>query len=194
MTDINAAATLILNPTVVAALLLASIAVVTATATYTWTFLQGRQQYRSTRKRTIVAIYTEIELNLRDISDTLGATEWKTIARELEVKSIPIYIAYSRNMRFYERNHIETLDLPPRMLSAVVEFYAALNSVYAQLDGIQGPVFANISGTGRRQVLEDLAALTVKASASGTRALHEIEISLPYDWLHNKGAPLRSAL
>ncbi len=194
MADIDAAATLIFNPTVVAALVPASIAVVTATATYTWTFLQGRQQYRSTRKRTIVALYTEIVLNLRDIRDTLGATEWEAIGEELETKNVPIYIAYSRNMRFYERNHIEKLDLPPMMLSAVVEFYAALNSVYAQLDGIQGPVFGNISGKGRRQVLKDLAALTAKASTCGTRALHEMEITLPYDWLHKKGVPLRSAL
>ena len=196
MAEIDTAAELILQPTVVAALVPASLALVTATITYTWTFLQARHQHISTRKRTIIALYTEIELNLRDIGDTLGSTDWDEIGRQIEQRQeyFPIYAVYSRNMRFYDRNHVEELDLPPTTLSAIVEFYSALNSVYITIDSIQSKVFAAISAKGRRQVLDDLAKSIKKSRSCGNRALHAMEITLPHDWLHRNGAPLRLTL
>jgi hypothetical protein len=169
LAELDAAATLLLQPAVIAALIPASVAILTATATYTWTFVQARRQHASTRKRTVIALCTEIVLNVRDLDETLGRTDWKKIAYEIEAKPRPIYVVYSRNMRFYDRNHIEQLELPPLVLSAIVEFYSTLSSVYVQSDGIAGKVFPRISGQGRRQVLEDLGELVAKPSRTAGR-------------------------
>ena len=99
---------------------------------------------KGAKKLPVIGVVTDGYV--RDLDETLGRTEWEKIAHEIEAKPKPIYIVYSRNMRFYDRHHIEQLELPPLLLSAVVEFYSSLNSVYVQSDGIAGKIFPRISG------------------------------------------------
>lgn len=195
MADPAAAAGMALEqPAVMAALVTVSGALITATATYIITQVQARRQQRSHRKRAIIALFTEILTNLRDLEQTLGATDFAALQSMMQERAIPLHIVYTRNMRFFDSNKVEDLDLAPELLHLIVKFYTLLESIYAQLDAIRGRNFARISGPGRCRALAGLAEDVHRARSCGHRTIHRMETELPYAWLHPRGRRLSEAM
>lgn len=175
--------TVLSQPAVVAA-------AVTAAGTYLVATLQKRRESAGRRKRAIVGLHAEILSNMRDLEQTLGQTDFQALGERMRFGARPLHFTYTRNMRFFERNPLEELDLPTSVLHAVVEFYATLESVYSQLDGLRSETFRQISGAGRVLVLQGLGDDTGYALAFGRRAIYLMETELPVEWFHRGGQRL----
>lgn len=164
------------------ALIAASVAIAVFVLSKGWEV--GRAIYitRTNKRRLIVALYTEIQLNLDEFKKTLENSP-KIDQALVDIfdkdKDKIVHAPYARNMRFFDDLRPELHVLPADILDKVIRFYHVVESIYGLADGFGTDSFKNLTVGGKIAQIQKFEEIHREAVEKGKLARDALEEAFP---------------
>ena len=162
--------------------------IVVLAARFIYEAFRDEARDRRANKRFVIAIFTEVAYNVDDLEAFLKTSLSEATlragfetSRDGQPGLIP-HITDARHTYIYQRGFDRLHVFKPRALRRIVEFYASLERIKTQIDGLQLDSYKTISIDGKINTILHMIGETERACRNGRAILDLIEIEFPTDW------------
>ena len=163
-------------------LVAASVAIAVFVLSKVWEVSRAIYIMKTNKRRLIVALHTEIQLNLEEFEVTLeNSPKIDDALKEIfeKDKDKLVHAPYARNMRFFDDLRPGLHVLPADILDKVIRFYHTVDSIYGLADGFGTASFKNLRPSSKIAQLEEFEKSHNKAVEKGRIARDALKEAFP---------------
>ncbi|OED48703.1 hypothetical protein AB838_09270 [Rhodobacteraceae bacterium (ex Bugula neritina AB1)] len=134
---------------------------------------KNKRQAEKDKQNLIRALYAEIDFNTRDMEIFLEKSiPQEDLRKILQDKPALIpHITDARHTQIYQARITEVHNIADGALHSLVEFYALLEKIRVQVDGVNLPSYKTLTTDGRVNAVEVIRRTAEKSRARGVELL-----------------------